>query len=100
MAQTRTNPSASPVFPLRMAPRNVPAIARASWNVETNCQSFTDTTEQMSDLPLPGWQKSLVEPRRKQKPMYVLTYICVFVYTYMYVYTYRYVNTLSKIVTS
>ena len=56
-------------------------------------------TEQMSDLPLPGWQKSLVELRRKQKPIYVLTYICVFVYAYMYEYKYRYANTLNKIVT-
>lgn len=81
-AQTQATPLASPVSPLCRAPRNTPAIARASRNAETHCQSFTDRTEQMSAFPLPGWQKSLVEPRRKQKPIYLHTYVCVFVYTY------------------
>lgn len=36
--------------------------------------------------------ESLVEPRRKHKPVYMLTHICVFVHTYMYG-----LNTLIKI---
>lgn len=63
MAQTQTNRSASPAFPFCRASRNMPAIAQAPQNAETGCQSFTDTTEQISDHPL---LQSLVEPRRKQ----------------------------------
>lgn len=96
MAQTWKNPSASTIFPFSAGlPRYLPMFRHHGMPKLIVKASLMQRSR---GVTFPSLDGSLAEPRRKHKPLYVLTHICVFVHTYMCGHRCRYVNTLVKIV--